>query len=106
LLDRTGKEIKTVQIGANAMNANGADVLPNDRVLLAWVNTNRVAEFDAKGKAVWEATVTLPMGVTRLSNGKTLVGTNNGHLVELDAGGKVISEWKDLGIRVSRAYRR
>ena len=106
LLDRTGKEIKTINIGANVMNANSAEILPGDRVLAGWVNTNRVAEFDAKGKVVWEANVPFPMGVTRLSGGKTLVGSNNGHLIELDAHGKVVAEWKELPLRVSRAYRR
>jgi len=105
-LDAAGQQVKTYQVtfaGGVAMNA---EVLPGDRVV-ASLNIGRVAEYDDKGKAVWESNVINPAVPHRLPNGHTLVAQNGmNHLYELDRKGKVVSEKKDLEYRPWRIRRR
>jgi HEAT repeat protein len=95
-LDAAGKQVKTYQVtfmGGVAMNA---EVLPGDRVVAA-LNIGRVAEYDDKGKTVWESNVVNPAVPHRLPNGHTLVAQNGmNRLYELDRRGKIVSEKKDL----------
>ncbi|HZV05733.1 MAG TPA: HEAT repeat domain-containing protein [Gemmataceae bacterium] len=95
-LDAAAKQVKTYQVtfmGGVAMNA---EVLPGDRVVAA-LNIGRVAEYDDKGKTVWESNVVNPAVPHRLPNGHTLVAQNGtNRLYELDRRGKIVSEKKDL----------
>jgi hypothetical protein len=80
--------------------------LPNGRILLPQYANNRVIEYDADGKAVWEATAQQPTSVQRLPNGHTLVSSLYSQLmVELDRQGKEISQTR-LDGRVTRVRRR
>jgi hypothetical protein len=105
-LDAAGQQVKTYQVtfaGGVAMNA---EVLPGDRVVAA-LNIGRVAEYDDKGKAVWESNVINPAVPHRLPNGHTLVAQNGmNRLYELDRKGKIVSEKKDLEYRPWRIRRR
>lgn len=103
-LDAAGKQVKTYQV--TMRGAASAEVLPGDRVV-ASLNMGRVAEYDNKGKTVWETSIVRPAVPHRLPNGHTLVGQNNSnHLYELDRKGKIVSEKKDLEYRPWRIRRR
>jgi hypothetical protein len=107
-LDAAGKEAKTFRVPFNPNSgASGAEVCPGDRVIISVQNLNKVTEYDADGKTVWEATVQQPGMPTRLANGHTLVPIlNTNKYVELDRAGKVVSEKGDLPVRPFRVYRR
>jgi hypothetical protein len=107
-LDAGGKEIKQFHVPYNInFGMNGAEVLPNDHVIVVVNQLNEVAEYDEKGKVVWKATVSLPGSATRLPNGNTLVTSNNyTALTEVDRNGKVVQEQKGLTFRPWKAFRR
>jgi HEAT repeat protein len=94
-LDANGRPVKTARLRIPGSTANQAsvEVLPHDRVLMAQAGQSRVIEIDLAGKVVWEAAVTMPMGVSRLPNGHTLVcSQNQQRVIELDRAGKVVWE--------------
>jgi HEAT repeat protein len=97
-LDAVGKERKTTPVAPFPLVGmiQGVAALPQDRLLVAEYQTNRVVERDLAGKVVWEAAVTSPIAVSRLPNGHTLVGGHNPQRVsELDRTGKVVWEYKE-----------
>jgi len=68
--------------------------------VVASLNIGRVAEYDDKGKAVWESNVINPAVPHRLPNGHTLVAQNGmNRLYELDRKRKIVSDKKDLEYR-------
>jgi HEAT repeat protein len=108
-LDRAGKQIKTFTLpwANNGYNLNGGEILPGDRVLASVMNLNKVMEFNADGKVVWEASVTFPSVPHRTRSGNTIVSSNsNQGMVELDRRGKVIKEWTNLSYRPYRVIKR
>src|SRR5205085_639285 len=78
----------------------GGERLANGNTLIAgnvftgaaWVQ--KVTEHDTTGKVVWEATVQAPGAVSRLTNGNTLVTTQQwpGRVYELDRKGQIVKE--------------
>lgn len=103
-LDAAGKEVKTFPIGQ--VHLGSLEVLPNGRVLVPLVSNNKVVEYDAEGKIVWEAAVTQPLGAVRLPNGNTLVSSYANLLIlELDRAGRTVWEHKTSG-RPARVRRR
>jgi len=92
-LDPAGKQVRATNVG-NTSGWGGFDVLPNGHFLVAsYVANNRVAEFDAAGKVVWEAPTPSPTRVQRLRNGNTLVaGGNQAFVIEYDRAKKEV--WK------------
>jgi hypothetical protein len=68
---------------------------------------NKVVEFDADGKAVWEASVPQPVSASRLANGHTLIASHQWppKVLEVDRSGKVVWEYQP-GSRPIRAKRR
>lgn len=104
--DAAGKQVKTYQVAFQGGVAMNAEVLPGDHVV-ASLNVGRVAEYDGKGKSLWETNVVNPAFPHRLPNGHTLVAQNGmSHLYELDRKGKIVSEKKDLEYRPWRIRRR
>jgi HEAT repeat protein len=82
------------------------DVLPNGHVLVPQMGGNKVVEYDADGKMVWEVTVAQPIAAVRLPNGNTLVTSmTENRAVEFDRTGKEVWEYR-LNTRVTRAFRR
>ena len=75
-----------------------AQVLPNDRVLIAEADAHRVTERDFKGKVLWEQKIDgEPNGCQRLANGNTFVFTydhavtsNSSRAMELRPDGSTI----------------
>jgi HEAT repeat protein len=104
-LDREGKEIKSFPVG-NVQTFAAIDVLPNGRVLVPLYYNNKVVEYDAEGKSLWDASVQWPTSAARLPNGNTLVSSQGTQAVmELDRAGKVVWQHK-LDGRPWRARRR
>jgi hypothetical protein len=105
-LDRTGKEVKTFQVGQMYF-FGGIELLPAGRVLVAEYRNNRVAEYDAQGKLVWQAQANFPTSAVRLPNGHTLVTIMiNQQIVELNRDGKVVWQHHVADGRPFRARRR
>ena len=52
-----------------------AQLLPDDHVLAAEHNGNRVTERNAKGEVVWEMQIDVPLAAQRLPNGDTFIAT-------------------------------
>jgi hypothetical protein len=105
-IDSTGKEIKTINVPPPQVIGGNLEMLPNGRVLVPQYANNRVVEYDADGKSVWEATVQQPTSVQRLPNGHTLVSSlYTQQMVELDRQGKELTQTR-LDGRVTRVRRR
>jgi hypothetical protein len=93
-IDNKGKEIKSYNTGQAMWNST-IEMLPGGRVLVPLHNMNKVVEYDADGKQVWEAAVQWPQSVQRLPNGNTLVASaNTSKIVELNRAGRVVWEHK------------
>jgi HEAT repeat protein len=104
-LDADGKEVGSFTVGRVPLHG-GIDLLANGNVLVPVATQNKVIEYDAKGKAVWEADVQRPSFAQRLANGHTLVGSSTGRrVVELDANGKEVWKYDSDGLTY-KAYRR
>ena len=68
---------------------------------------NKVVEYDADGKSVWEAKINLPTSVFRLPNGNTLVASRaNTKIYELNRDGKEIWSYTVENGRPMRVRRR
>ncbi|VTS04544.1 NHL repeat-containing protein [Tuwongella immobilis] len=85
------KEIRSIPVG-NTTGWGGFDLMPNGNVLIAsYVAGNRIAEFDPRGKLVWELAVQTPTRVQRLRNGNILVaGGNTPFVAEFDRNKKEV----------------
>jgi HEAT repeat protein/outer membrane protein assembly factor BamB len=95
-LDSKGKELRTTQVGVMWGYGAGAHFLPNDHVLMPLTNENKVAEYNASGKIVWEASVMQPSSAHRLPNGNVLVAMQQGQkVIEMNRAGKTVWEFKD-----------
>jgi HEAT repeat protein len=106
-LDRTGKQVKTVNLNWWNFSINGADILSGDRVVVCVGNLNKVVEYDGEGKQVWECPVMYPLIPHRLSNGHTLVASNsNTTITEIDRLGKIVKEWKGFSFKPYRVTKR
>jgi hypothetical protein len=106
-LDEKGKEVRTFSTAGTQLSYYSAvEFLPDDRILVTL--QDRVAEYDADGKKVWEARVIRPTSVERLPNGNTLVAAlGSGNVQELDRDGRTAWEYKpEDGSRPLRARRR
>ena len=104
-LGRDGKEFLSFPVEV-ATNGGRIDVLDNGHVLVPQMNQNKVIEYNAEGKPVWEATVQQPIAAVRLPNGHTLVTSLNEHrAVELDRSGRTVWDYRS-NTRVTRAFRR
>jgi outer membrane protein assembly factor BamB len=68
-----------------------AQMLPEDRVLIAEHNGNRVTERNRNGDILWMQSVPLPLVAQRLSNGNTFIATQT-QFFEVDGGGRVLKK--------------
>jgi hypothetical protein len=66
-----------------------AQLIGEDRLLVAEYYGNRVSERDLKGQVVWQQPVTGPLVAQRLANGNTFVATDS-ELLEFDKDGKEV----------------
>ncbi len=93
-MDTTGKELKSFQVQM-VWQHNGVNISPNGHVLVPAQWINRVTEYDADGKSVFDAAVMQPTAAARLPNGNVLVTPQQwpSKVVELDRTGKQVSEF-------------
>jgi len=91
-MDTTGKEIKS--FGVQMAWQTGVNILPNGHVIIPETWMNRVAEYDADGKRVWEIPAMQPQSATRLRNGNALISPQQwpAKVIETDPSGKQVSE--------------
>ncbi|MBY0527949.1 MAG: PQQ-binding-like beta-propeller repeat protein [Gemmataceae bacterium] len=95
-IDANGKETMSFKTAHDPTWVSGFEVLPSGRLLIPSRTTNKVIEYDADGKVVWQADAQQPKAATRLANGHTLVSSFDTNMViELDRAGKVVWEYKD-----------
>ena len=106
-VDGAGKEVKEIRVPFATNMVNQVEFLPNEHLLVALYNSNKVAEYDLDGKVVWEAAVPAPSSATRLPNGNTLVvSVGNQKVLELNRAGQAVWELKQGNLRPWRARRR
>jgi outer membrane protein assembly factor BamB len=104
-LNSAGKEIKRFPAFVDIFGGR-LDVLPNGHVIVPEHSRNRVAEYDADGKVVWEVPIEVPIAAVRLANGHTLITSMNKRRgVEVDRQGKVVWEYT-ADTRITRLFRR
>jgi hypothetical protein len=107
-MDAAGKELYayTIPLGKRLFGGR-LYMLPNGRVLIAHNDENKVIEYDARGKAVWELAVDEPVAALRLPNGNTLVTTMlpQRGAIEFDRNGQEVWSYRST-TRVTRALRR
>lgn len=93
-IDRTGRVLKSFPIQNTWMVGN--DILPNGHVLIAFQPpANKVVEYDAEGKPVWESSAVMnPMAAARSPNGNTLITSQQwpNKIVEVDKSNKQVAE--------------
>jgi HEAT repeat protein len=105
-LDRSGKEVKSFALGAGGSWTSGIDVTARGHILASNHNENKVEEYDAAGKKVWETAAPAITTATRAANGNTIVASYfSNRVFELDRNGKVVWEHKDT-LHPFRARRR
>jgi hypothetical protein len=106
-MDATGKEIKRVAVpqtkGSTPLNTVGnIDLTAKGTVLFAHMG-GTISEYDADGKAVWQAKAS-GHRATRLANGNTLVVLTNGGVIEMDATGRTVWQFNPpTGLQAIRA---
>jgi HEAT repeat protein len=104
-LDAKGKEVRTFNIGY--MPWGGGDVLSNGHIVVPQWQENRVVEFDADGKQIWEVSFQWPSSAMRITNGNTIVASqNNNKIVEFDRTGKSVWEYQCTNGNPFRVRRR
>jgi len=106
-LDATGKVVKSFHVPFNPnFGLSSAEVLPGDRVLVGVQTLNKITEYDADAKVVWEVALPQAGNPHRLSNGRTLVTAGGNRIMEYDRQGRLLQEMKDLPYRPWRVTRR
>jgi HEAT repeat protein len=91
-MDTKGKELHSFATGSIGYY-NCLEATPNGHVIVALYGNNKVAEYDPKGKQVWEAAVQWPSSCARLPNGHTLVACQDTRqVIEFDRKGKKVWE--------------
>jgi hypothetical protein len=104
-LSPEGKELASFPVDVYTSGGR-IDVLPNGHVLVPVFQQNKVVEYNAEGKQVWEVAIPEPITAVRLPNGNTLITSmSEKRAVQLDRAGKEVWEYKSA-TRVTRAYRR
>jgi hypothetical protein len=96
-LDERGRAVKTISVGMSGLWTIGshADILPNGNVVIPDYSRNKVVEYDASGRKVWEVSANRPTGVMRLPNGNTLVTSRLSRGVEeFDRGGRSVWQYQ------------
>ncbi len=66
-----------------------AHMLPNDRILIAEYNGQRVTERNTKGEVLWEKRCQNPVSCQRLPNGNTFIAMRH-QVIEVDRAGKEV----------------
>ena len=103
-LDRDDKEVRSVPLAGYrpypATAGFRAHFLPGGGVLVPDYFQNRICEYDAAGKLVWEAKANRPTGVVRLRNGNVLSYSrlSTGTITEINRAGQVVGNRTSGGL--------
>jgi HEAT repeat protein len=91
-LDGGGKQLASFALDFYSIIGN-IEPLPNRRLLVPEYRKNRLAEYDASGRLVWELGMQQPTSVVKLPNGNLLVSSwTRRWFGEINRKGKVIHE--------------
>lgn len=83
-----------------------AQLVDEDRLLVAEYHANRVTERNTRGEIIWQAQVASPLVAQRLANGNTFVSTDSQFLEYDKAGREVLSVIvSDEGRKVMKAMK-
>jgi hypothetical protein len=82
-----------------------AQVLPDNRLLVAELNGDQVTERDRDGKVLWRHAVKTPIACARLPNGQTFIGTNQRVCIVTPAGKEVASYAPENGYFIHSVQR-
>jgi HEAT repeat protein len=105
LRDAAGKELRSFPVQVQTYGGR-IDVLPNGHVLVPEHGHNKVVEYNAEGKAVWEVAIEQPIAAVALPNGNVLATSmSQFRAVEFDRTGKEVWQFK-ADTKVTRAFRR
>jgi hypothetical protein len=97
---------KSFQVASVPVLFGSMDVLPNGNVLVPDFQQNRVVEYNGEGKQVAQFNVQWPNSAMRLSDGNTLVASQNTKKVmEFNRGGTIVWQYDSDGM-VFNAKRR
>jgi hypothetical protein len=105
--DAQGKELSSfhVELGMKLFGGR-IHALTNGNVLIPHHLENKVVEYNANGKMVWQVRIDQPIAALRLPNGNTIVTSmNQNRAVEFDRDGKEVWQYRQ-DTRVTRAIRR
>ena len=104
-LNALGREVASFAVAVRTSGGR-VEMLANGHVLLPLKDENKVVEYDAQGKEVWQANSPDPVAAVRLANGHTLITAyQSQQAVEVDGTGKEV--WKyQADARLTRAWRR
>jgi HEAT repeat protein len=104
-LDAAGKETHSFPVpGPHVMGA-GIDLTRNKCVLVPNFGQDRVTEYDAEGRLLWEVAAPGPVSAERLPDGHTLIGCTPPRVIELDRVGQVVWQYEP-GRPIVQATRR
>ena len=108
--DAQGKELSSFPIIIGMRLFGGRiHVQPSGRALVPHNAEGKVAEYDSKGKIIWEVPFEQPIAAVRLANGNTMITSMNPAIgaVEVDRAGVEVWSYRDpSNTRVTRAIRR
>jgi len=105
-LDKSYKETKTFQLPWGGFGVNGADLLPDDRVVVS-LNTGKIVCFTPDGKQAWSVNAVNPQPPTATAGGNVLVVTDNQtKILEIDRRGRIVKEMKGFDYKPFRVVRR
>jgi hypothetical protein len=104
-LDAAGKETHSFPVPGPHVMGTGIDLTRNKCVLVPCFGQNRVSEYDADGRLLWEAAVPGPVSAERLPDGQTLIACTPPRVIELDRVGQVVWQYEP-GRAVVQATRR
>jgi hypothetical protein len=94
-LDAAGKETHSFAVAGPHVMGTGIDVTRNKCVLVPCFGRDRVAEYDADGRLLWETAVPGPVSAERLPDGHTLIGcAAPPRAIELDRVGQVVWQYQ------------
>jgi HEAT repeat protein len=106
--DVTGKELKVFASNRDTSWTSGIDLVRNGNILVTQPSPGqKVTEYTPDGKVVKEWSTPNVTTATRMANGNILAASHGDRgVVELDANGKKIWEYKDPEYHIFRARRR
>ena len=113
-MDMRGVNGKVIEIGPdkktrwqieNLQQPMDAQVLKNDRVLIAEYRARKVTERNFKGEVLWEKSLTNnPLGAQRLINGNTFIVCRN-QILEVDRAGKEVFNYPRAAMDIMSAQK-